>query len=69
MPNPSLSCSSEQVGAFTEEEISGIDIFFGYARSGTSIIGSLMDAHPNMIIGFIAHEYKYIHDLQNLAIG
>ena len=56
-PPPSLSCSSEQVGAFTEEEINGIEkfvIFVGYARSGTSIIGSLLDAHPNMII---AHEY------------
>ena len=56
-PPPSLSCSSEQVGAFTEEEIRGIEkfvIFVGYARSGTSIIGSLLDAHPNMII---AHEY------------
>ena len=56
-PPPSLSCYSKKVTALTKEEISGIEkfvIFVGYARSGTSIIGSLMDAHPNMII---AHEY------------
>ena len=54
---PSLSCYSKKVTPLTKEEISGIEkfvIFVGYARSGTSIIGSLLDAHPNMII---AHEY------------
>jgi hypothetical protein len=30
-------------------------IFVGYPRSGHSIVGSMMDAHPNMII---AHEYN-----------
>ena len=53
---PSLSCSSEAT-PLTEEEISTVEkfvIFVGYDRSGTSIIGSLLDAHPNMII---AHEY------------
>ena len=56
-PPPSLSCLSQQASVFTEEEIRGIEkfvIFVGYARSGTSIIGSLLDAHPNMII---AYEY------------
>ena len=54
---PPLSCSSEEATPLTEKEISGIEkfvFFVGYARSGHSIIGSLMDAHPNMII---AHEY------------
>ena len=48
---------SQSFVGFTEEDIAGIEkyvIFVGYARSGTSIIGSLLDAHPNMII---AHEY------------
>ena len=52
-----LPCSSKVVTPLTKEEINGIEkfvIFVGYARSGTSIIGSLLDAHPNMII---AHEY------------
>ena len=55
---PPLSCSSKEATPLTEKEISGIEkfvMFVGYARSGHSIIGSLVDAHPNMII---AHEYR-----------
>ena len=71
---PSLSCSlSKEVSALTEDDINDIEkfvIFVGYARSGHSIIGSLMDAHPNMVI---AHQYmlfsqwitKDIHDKLN----
>ena len=50
-------CRPQRKAVLTEEDITGIEkfvIFVGYARSGHSIIGSLMDAHPNMII---AHEY------------
>lgn len=36
-------------------------LFVGYPRSGHSIVGSMMDAHPNMII---AHEYKLFYQLQ-----
>ena len=69
-----LPCSSKEVPPLTKEEISGIEkfvIFVGYARSGHSIIGSLMDAHPNMII---AHEYMLfnkwdIEDLHGQLIG
>lgn len=32
--------------------------FIGYARSGHSIIGSILDAHPNVVI---AHEYSLFH--------
>ena len=32
--------------------------FIGYARSGHSIIGSVLDAHPNVVI---AHEYSLFH--------
>ena len=31
--------------------------FLGHARSGTSLIGALLDAHPNIIV---AHEYDAI---------
>ena len=34
--------------------------FVGYARSGHSIIASMIDAHPNMIV---AHEYRLFHKL------
>lgn len=33
-------------------------LFVGYPRSGHSLIGSIMDAHPNVII---AHEVKQLH--------
>lgn len=36
--------------------------FIGYPRTGHSIIGSFMDAHPNMII---AHEYPLFESLGN----
>ena len=42
----------------TKDEIDGVQkfvYFIGYARTGHSIIGSMMDAHPNMII---THEYQ-----------
>ena len=36
--------------------------FIGYARSGHSIIGSMMDAHPNMVI---AHEFMLFKKWQS----
>ena len=30
-------------------------IFFGYPRSGHTILGALVDAHPNMVI---SHQYN-----------
>lgn len=43
------------LSATTVQGIERFVLFMGYPRSGHSIIGSMMDAHPNMII---AHEYK-----------
>ena len=37
----------------TQKDVDGVQkfvLFVGYARSGHSIIGSMMDAHPDMII-------------------
>ena len=34
--------------------------FIGFTRSGHSIVGSFMDAHPNMII---AYQYKFFRQL------
>jgi len=42
----------------SQEDISSVEkfvFFVGYPRSSHSVIGSLMDAHPNMIV---AHEYN-----------
>jgi hypothetical protein len=45
-------------------------LFVGYPRSGHSLIGSIMDAHPNVII---AHEVRLCGDLAgcgpNMACG
>ncbi len=35
-------------------------MFIGYPRSGHSLIGSLLDAHPNMIIANELHALKYL---------
>lgn len=37
-------------------------LFVGYPRSGHSLIGSIMDAHPNIII---AHEYDVVGKLES----
>ena len=45
----------------TQQDINGVQcfvLFIGYAHSGHSIIGSMMDAHPNMVI---AHEYSVMN--------
>ena len=36
--------------------------FMGYSRSGSSIISSLMDAHPHMVV---AYQYKVINSLKS----
>lgn len=40
------------------ESVQRFVFFVGYARSGHSIVASLMDAHPEMVI---AHEYDIFH--------
>ncbi len=48
--------------ALMAEEVYGVEtfvFFVGYPRSGHSIVGSIMDAHPNMII---AHEYNLFRE-------
>ena len=49
--------STNKFRPLTRQEIDGVEtfvLFIGYARSGHSIIASMMDAHPDMMI---AHEY------------
>lgn len=41
-------------------------IFVGFARSGHSIVGTLMDAHPDMVI---AHEYNVLKNIKRELRG
>ena len=50
----------ESFSPFPPEVISGVKLFvlfIGYPRSGHSIIGSLLDAHPNVVM---AHEFNVL---------
>ena len=52
-----------------QEVMDGIEkfaFFIGYARSGHSIVGSLIDAHPNMVI---AYEYRVFDKISKLGTG
>jgi hypothetical protein len=42
------------------ESIETYCMFIGYPRSGHTLIGSLLDAHPNMIIGHELNTLKYV---------
>ena len=54
----------------TKDVIDGIKMFvmfIGYPRSGHSIVGSLMDAHPHMVIAnefMLLRNWKYFSDRQ-----
>ena len=48
--------------SLSQSEVDGVEklvLFIGYPRSGHSIIGSMMDAHPNIVI---AHEYRVLEE-------
>jgi len=50
----------ERPRPLSQSVIDGVEklvLFVGYSRSGHSIIGGMMDAHPNMVI---AHEYQLL---------
>ena len=61
--------SAFQRTPFSKRDVNGVEkfvFFVGYPRSGHSIIGSMMDAHPDIVI---AHEFKLFtkwHDLPEL---
>ena len=72
-PSPWISCGKNDFkGApnLTKDVIDGIKtfvIFIGYPRSGHSIVGSLMDAHPHMVIAnefMLLRNWKYFSDRQ-----
>ena len=64
--SPELRPAPKLQAKFTplnSSEINGLRLlvfFVGFARSGHSIVGSLLDSHPDVII---AHEYKILKDV------
>lgn len=54
-----------QIGAATEaatfEDIEAFVIFVGYPATGHSLIGSMLDAHPDMAIAHELHVTEWIH--------
>ena len=49
--------SAKRLSQAVIDGVEKIVLFVGYRRSGHSIIGSMMDAHPNMVI---SHEYNLL---------
>ncbi|MBC8234772.1 sulfotransferase [bacterium] len=45
------------------EDVETYCMFIGYPRSGHSLIGALLDAHPNMIMAHELGALKYVHAL------
>lgn len=58
-----LALPKRTFSPLTKEDVNDVQRFVfyvGYARSGHSIVASMMDAHPNMVI---AHEYRLFQQL------
>lgn len=54
-PSPIGPGRTKSLSAQDALDVEKFVLFVGYPRSGHSIVGSMMDAHPNMVI---AHEYN-----------
>jgi len=61
------------VGAWGhQDEFRPVDcfcLFVGHERSGHSLVGALLDAHPQMIIAHELDAVRYMSVIQRLAIG
>lgn len=55
LPLPPAAVTKKSLTEQDVERVRKFVFFVGYPRSGHSIVGSMMDAHPNMVI---AHEYN-----------
>ena len=67
--NQPRSLFDSPVPCLSQETVNNIEkfvFFIGYPRSGHSIIGSMMDAHPNMII---ANEYNLFEQLRRNRVS
>ena len=56
----SVAHNKDRFIPLTKSEVNGVEkfvLFIGHGRSGHSIIGAMVDAHPNAVI---AHEYRVL---------
>lgn len=61
------NASLPKIKSLTRSEIDGVEkfvLFIGHRHSGHSIIGSMMDAHPNMII---SHEFQVLKENAHMS--
>ena len=58
-----LTCNGSHLSPALIKKVKNFVFFVGYERSGHSIVGSLMDAHPHVII---ANEYFLFEELPGL---
>lgn len=42
------------------EQVNTYATLIGYARTGSSLLGALLDAHPNVVMGSEANDLKYV---------
>lgn len=59
---PLLGPNFTPLGRKDIEDVRTFVIFVGFARTGHSIVGTLMDAHPDIII---AHEYNVLKNIKS----
>lgn len=59
---PLLGPNFTPLGRKDIEDVRTFVIFIGFARTGHSIVGTLMDAHPDIII---AHEYNVLKNIKS----
>lgn len=59
---PLLGANFTPLGRKDIEDVRTFVIFVGFARTGHSIVGTLMDAHPDIII---AHEYNVLKNIKS----
>ncbi|HSH59747.1 MAG TPA: hypothetical protein VK988_08945 [Acidimicrobiales bacterium] len=56
-----LSLWTARRGERSFENLKSFVMFIGYPRSGHSIVGSLLNAHPNVVIGHRLRVLRYVH--------
>lgn len=59
-PNKGMAATDEQGPACDYDQIENYCMFLGYPRSGHSLIGALLDAHPEMVIAHELDALQYI---------
>ncbi|WP_263792014.1 sulfotransferase [Salinibacter sp.] len=58
-----LNLYASAAGKWYRRDFDGVDtycMFVGYPRSGHSLIGALLDAHPHMVVAYELNALKYV---------